>query len=75
MEGRMKEERKRKNNAKLSGHYVRQRMHKFRAHALRSDQNSMTVYRFMEHVECGMSILHYHLGLRHLHVIGVSDIY
>jgi len=31
--------RKRKNNAKFSGHYVRPRMHNVRTHALRSHQN------------------------------------
>ena len=39
MEGkRKKKERKKKNNAKFSGHYVRQRTHNVHAHALRSDQ-------------------------------------
>ena len=38
MHGRRKEERKRKNDAKFSGHYVCPRTHKVRAHALRSHQ-------------------------------------
>ena len=36
--GKYVEGKKKKNNAKFSGHYVHQRTHNIRAHALRSDQ-------------------------------------
>ena len=39
MEGKKKKRKKKeKNNAKFSGHYVRQRKHNVHAHALRLDQ-------------------------------------
>ena len=46
MEERKKDRKKeeRKNNAKFSGHYVRQCMHNVRPHALQSDQNDFQLH-------------------------------
>ena len=42
-----KERRKRKNNAKFSGHYVRPRTHNVRAHALRLQHNKIMIYNWL----------------------------